>query len=77
MKQYCVEYESDKRNPFSNHGEFNHTYGFASSIKTARQYISQCREKESRYNPRNFRIYDTYADVDADTDYVPCVYREA
>lgn len=77
MKRYCVEFESDKRNPFSNLGEHNHTYGYASSIKTAKRYIAKCRAEESPYNPRNFRIYDVFADVDPVTDYVPCVYHEA
>lgn len=76
MKRYSMIYESDKINPFSNIGAHNHIYGDASTIKTAKQYINRCKKNEAKYNPRNFRIYDTYADVDPVTNYVPCIYRE-
>ena len=76
MKQYSMQYESDQRNPFSNIGEYEHFYGYASTIKTAKQYIRKCRKEEAQYNPRNFRIYDHWADVDPATDYVPYVYQE-
>ena len=76
MKRYSLHYESDERNPFSNIGEYEHIYGNASTIKTAKQYISRVRKTEARHNPRNFRIYDHFADVDPSTDYVPCVYHE-
>lgn len=72
MKQYFMMYESDEVVCRSN----DHIWGKASSVKTAKQYISRCREKEAQYNPRNFRIYDSYADVDPDTGFVPCIYRE-
>ena len=48
----------------------------ASSIKTAKMYINRCRKQKAQYNPRNFRIYDHWADVDPITNYVPCVYQE-
>ncbi len=76
MKRYSLHYESDEHNPFSNIGEYEHIYGNASTIKTAKQYISRVRKTEARHNPRNFRIYDHLADVDPSTDYVPCVYHE-
>ena len=76
MKRCSLHYESDEHNPFSNIGEYEHIYGNASTIKTAKQYISRVRKTEARHNPRNFRIYDHFADVDPSTDYVPCVYHE-
>ena len=72
MKQYSMQYESDEICCGSN----NHTWAHASTIKTAKQYISQCRKREADRNPRNFRIYDHWADVDPSTDYAPCVYHE-
>jgi hypothetical protein len=72
MKRYFVKYESDQMICRS----FDHIYGNASSIKTAKQYISRCRKTDAEYNPRNFRIYDSWADVDPATDFVPCVYQE-
>lgn len=77
MKRYTLQYESDKRNPSSNVGEYEHFYGAdASTIKTAKQYIRRVRKTEAQHNPRNFRIYDTYADIDPITDYAVCVYQE-
>jgi len=72
MKRYSMQYNSDEIVCRSN----NHLYGYASTIKTAKQYISRCRKAEADHNPRNFRIYDHEADVDPETDYVPCVYQE-
>ena len=77
MKRYFLMYESDKHNPFSNVGDHVHTYGAgASTIKTARSYINRVRKTEAQDHPRNFRIYDSYGDVDQTTDFVPCVYKE-
>lgn len=67
-----MQYESDRIVCKSN----EHIFGFASSLKTAKGYISKCKKSESEYNPRNFKIFDHYADVDPDTNYVPCVYQE-
>ena len=72
MKQYSMQYESDQ----ICFGTNNHTWGMASSIKTAKQYIKRCKKIEADRNPRNFRIYDHWADVDPATNYVPCVYQE-
>ena len=72
MKRFSMQYESDEIVCRSN----NHTYGYASTIKTAKQYIARCRQTQVQHNPRNFRIYDHYADVDPNTDYVPIVYQE-
>lgn len=61
MKQYSMEYESDQVCCKKN----NHVWGFASSIKTAKQYINKCRQSEAANHPRNFRIYDHFAEVDS------------
>ena len=71
-KRFFMKYESDEMICQS----FDHVYGNASTIKTAKQYIRKCRKNEAKYNPRNFRIYDSWADVDPETDHVPCVYQE-
>lgn len=72
MKRYSMRYESDE----VYFGTNDHEWGMASTIKTAKQYISRCKKLKAQYNPRNFRIYDHYADVDPKTNYVPCVYKE-
>lgn len=72
MKRYSMEYESDQVICKSN----NHIYGNASTIKGCKQYISRCKKEYAAHNPRNFRIYDRYADVDPITNYVPCVYQQ-
>lgn len=72
MKQYFMEYESDRKVC----GGYSHVWGFASSIKTAKGYIARCRKREAGHNPRNFRVYDAWADC-PEGEHVPCVYREA
>lgn len=72
MKQYSMQYESDQ----VCFGTNNHEWAMASTIKTAKQYISRCRKAEAEKHPRNFRIYDHWADVDPVTGYVPVVYHE-
>lgn len=71
MKQYSVYYESNEMVCRSN----DHFYGYASSIKTARSYIGRIKKNYSKYNPRNFRIYDQWADVE-DDEPIPCIYQE-
>ena len=71
MKRYFMEYESDRVICRSN----VHIYGFASSLKTAKGYISKCKKFYAEYNPRNFKIYDTYGECASD-EHVPCVYFE-
>ncbi len=72
MKRYFMEYESDRVVCGSN----QHVYGNASSLKTAKGYISHAKKTQAEYNPRNFRIYDTWGDIDPETNHVPCVYTE-
>ncbi len=71
MKRYFMEYESDKKVC----GSYSHVYGFASTLKTAKTYINRCRKNDVEYNPRNFRIFDTWGDC-AENEHVPCVYQE-
>lgn len=72
MKRYSMHYESD----VVVCGSTDRHYGDASTLKTAKQYIAKVRKSEADHNPRNFRIYDTWADIDPLTDFVPCVYHE-
>lgn len=72
MKRYFMIYESDRVIC----GSRDHTYGNATQLRTAKAYISKCRESEAMDNPRNFRIYDTFSDVDPETGFVRCVYHE-
>lgn len=70
-KRYSMHYESDEFVCGSN----EHVWANANTIKTAKAYIARCRQEEAN-NPRNFRIYDHFADVDESTGYAPCVYQE-
>ena len=71
MKRYYLRYDSDQIVCGSN----EHTYGFANSLKTAKNYISRCRREKAEYNPRNVRIYDIHDAVDPKTGHIPYVYR--
>ena len=72
-KRYYVMFESDRIDL----GKTDHYYAAASSIKTCKQYFSRIRSRYADDNPRNIRVYDTYGDIDPETDFVPVVYREA
>ena len=72
MKRFYMEYESDKKVC----GDYNHIYGFASTLKTAKSYIGRCKRNCTDENPRNFRVYDTAGEC-GENEHVPCVYREA
>ena len=69
-KRYFVRYESDQLIC----GEYDHFAGNASTIKSAKAIISGIR-CNNKHNPRNFRIYDSEADIDEATGFVPCVYK--
>lgn len=71
MKRYFMEYDSDRKVC----GSYSHIWGFASTIKTAKSYISRCKKRDAEHNPRNFRIYDTWGDA-PEGEHVPCVYHE-
>ena len=71
-KQYFVEYESDRKIC----GSYNHPGGNASSIKSAKAIIQKIRSQCAKNNPRNFRVYDSLGEIDAATNFVPCVYFE-
>lgn len=71
-KQYFVEYESDRMIC----GSYIHTAGMASTIKSAKSIIRNVRKNRAEYNPRNFKVFDSFADIDSETNHVPCVYEE-
>lgn len=81
-KQYFVEYESDKYNPHmynretDSYGCYIHGAGNASTIKSAKAIISRVKKEQAEHNPRNFKVYDSYADIDEATNHVPAVYEE-
>ncbi len=71
MKRYFMEYDSD----MIRGGSKSHVYGFASTIKTAKGYISRCKKNYAKDNPHNFRIYDTQGET-PEGEHVPCIYSE-
>lgn len=82
-KQYYVEYESDvydakRYNPVTDdYGSYVHTFSSNSStISGAKTYIKRIRKTKADENPRNFRIYDMWGEIDSKTNHVPCVYEE-
>ena len=84
-KQYFVEFESDKFDKLSyNHetddyGSYIHFAGNASTLKSAKSVIRNARKNPSwaADHPRNFKVYDCWADIVPETNHVPCVYFEA
>ena len=72
MKRYYTEFECDKVVCRSN----IHHAGAASTLKTAKSYIGKMRKMYAEYNPRNFKIYDTWGECE-ENEHVPCVYEEA
>lgn len=78
MKRYYLEYDSDKINYSQYREDFRHShfYGYASTIKRAKGYIREVKERYADQNPRNFRVYDGYGDIDPETNFVYCVYHE-
>lgn len=80
--RYFVEYVSDRYDGQAydmekdDYGSFNHYYPtHANSIKTAKGYIRKIRKECADENPRNFRIYDMWADVPQDEPAL-VVYQE-
>lgn len=71
-KQYFVEFTSDTRCC----GSYQHGAGNAGSIKSAKSIIRNMRKMYADTNPRDFCVYDRWADVDPKTNFVPCVYSE-
>ena len=72
-KRYYIRFESDQVVCGSN----DHMLCNASTLRSAKDAIRSARKKDfiAVYNPRNFRVYDTWADVPED-QHVPCVYQE-
>ena len=71
-KRYEMMYESDQIICGSN----KHTWGRSGTLRTAKSYINRCRKEYAEFNPRNFKIYDVWGEIDPETHYVPCVYSE-
>lgn len=71
-KRYFGTYKSDEMVCQS----YIHHMGNGSSMKTMKGYIKWYRDNKAQYNPRDFRIYDTWADCPPD-EHVPCVYQES
>lgn len=69
-KQFYLTFESDKTVCGSN----EHFYGNASTIKTAKGYISRIRKNYASENPRNFRIFDCWT---AYEEPAKIIYEEA
>ena len=67
--QYYIEYVSDRMVC----GEYRHCAGRCSSLKSARSIISKTRSEAAAEHPRDFKVFDTYADIDPATNHVPCV----
>ncbi|MEG0578375.1 MAG: hypothetical protein RR490_00420 [Niameybacter sp.] len=55
-KQFYLQYKSDKKVC----GDQDHTYGNASTVKTAKGYIAKAKRELVDENPRNFRVYDCW-----------------
>ena len=82
-KRFFVKYESDQYNRMMfnletmEYGSYEHSGGNASTLRIAKSVIRNIRRDFATENPRNFRVYDTYAAINEKTGYVPCVYEEA
>lgn len=80
-KQFSVYFHSDVfdkcqyNRETKEYGSNEHFYGNASTLATAKGYIARIRRELADENPRDFRIYDTWGDVDPETGYVPCIYQ--
>lgn len=71
-KQYFVTFEDDKKVCGTN----EHMAGNASTIRSAKSIIRNIRKEYVGKNPRNFKVFDSWADVNPETKFVPCVYEE-
>lgn len=71
-KQYFVMYTSDQKIC----GEYEHVAGNAGTLRSAKSVIKKVRESDKDNNPRNFKVFDSWADLDEKTNFVPCVYQE-
>ena len=58
MKRYALYYTSDRRAPRSNIGDYLHFGGYASSVKTIKQYVSRVKKEFAAENPRDFFYTD-------------------
>ena len=50
--------------------------GRVSTLKNAKTIINHIKNDSGTFiNPHNFKVYDSYADLDIETNHVPCVYE--
>lgn len=81
-KRFFVVYESDRYNRMrfnletDDYGSYDHDGGNASTLRSAKSVIRNIRRDYADESPRNFRVYDSYAEIDIKTGFVPCVYAE-
>lgn len=83
-KRYFIMWESDKYNrgmynpetgTYGSYEDISH--GRYSTIKSAKSGISRIRKEFADRNPRNFRVYDSWGEIQPDTNFVPCAYCES
>ena len=80
-KQYFVEcttdvFQSNMYNPNTKkYGSFEKWLGGCNSVKTAKSYISKAKKELADINPRDFKVYDSFADICQETNHVPVVYQ--
>lgn len=71
-KQYFVKYKSNKIICGTN----IHIVGYVSTIRGAKAIIRNIRKNYSEEDPKDFKVFDSYAELDKETNFVPCVYCE-
>lgn len=79
-KQFSVEFISDRPGIKTAHG-MDALGGSFSTIAGARRSIAKIRKEYAPYNPREFAVFDSWADpipnpVMNGEVFVPCVYCE-
>lgn len=79
-KQFSVEFISDRPGIKTAHG-MDSLGGSFSTIAGARRSIAKIRKEWAQYNPREFAVFDSWAEpiinpVMNGDEYVPCVWCE-
>lgn len=75
-KQFFVECIVTETRPNGTTYERTAHIGNASSIKGAKSIINGFRRCHQDKFCRDFKIYDCFAEVNKETNFVPCVYSE-
>ena len=50
------------------------TLGNAGTTDSAKRIIGNIRKNCAYANPREFKVFDSFAEVNPETNFVPCVY---